>query len=739
MTSKWNCGFVVQFVVLSDLWWPVSGLGSMSSIAISYGEKGPAFCGIKSDGSHLVNCYGSNSAIIHETPAHFPFIGLTAGDGFVCGLLLESNRPYCWGSSGYLRSGVPRPMMEEAEYVEISAGDYHLCGLRKPLTGRRRNLSLIDCWGYNMTRNHVFDGQIQSISAGSVFNCGLFSENRTVFCWGDESSSRVISLIPQEMRFQKIAAGGYHVCGILVGVNSRAFCWGRSLDLEGEISAISAAYLSQGNVDLPPSDPMLSVVGGKFHACGIKSYDGEVICWGYIVKPSTPTPTGIKFYGIAAGNYFTCGILAEKSLLPVCWGLGFPTSLPLAVSPGLCKTTPCPPGSYEFVDASTPCKSPGSRACLSAVMAALLKCTRKSDALRNRIASVTIIVLVVIHQNASRTNRFWSLQLPVIIAELGFAVFLVVVVTTTAILYVRYRLRNCQCSAKQSKTRKNSSGGSSTKPCSFAQLAGYCEEGGERLLVYEFMAHGSLHQHLHGKSPALKEQLNWVRRVTIAVQAARGIEYLHGYACPPVIHRDIKSSNILIDEEHNARVSDFGLSLLGPANSSSPLAELPAGTLGYLDPEYYRLHYLTTKSDVYSFGVLLLEILIPLIRAGDISAILDPVLKLPSDPEALKRIANVACKCVRMRGKERPSMDIVTTALERALAQLMGSPCNDQPILPTEVVLGSSRLHKNLLKDLRADQRNLGYVANVGDGLRSLEEEIGPASPQERLFLQHNF
>ncbi|KAJ6734269.1 SERINE/THREONINE-PROTEIN KINASE-LIKE PROTEIN ACR4 [Salix purpurea] len=473
MTSKWNCGFVVQFVVLSDLWWPVSGLGSMSSIAISYGEKGPAFCGIKSDGSHLVNCYGSNSAIIHETPAHFPFIGLTAGDGFVCGLLLESNRPYCWGSSGYLRSGVPRPMMEEAEYVEISAGDYHLCGLRKPLTGRRRNLSLIDCWGYNMTRNHVFDGQIQSISAGSVFNCGLFSENRTVFCWGDESSSRVISLIPQEMRFQKIAAGGYHVCGILVGVNSRAFCWGRSLDFEGEISAISAAYLNQGNVDLPPSDPMLSVVGGKFHACGIKSYDGEVICWGYTVKPSTPTPTGIKFYGIAAGNYFTCGILAEKSLLPVCWGLGFPTSLPLAVSPGLCKTTPCPPGSYEFVDASTPCKSPGSRACLScsngcpAEMYQKIGCTSKSDRQCDYNCSSCYSsecfsnCSSLYSDNAKEKNRFWSLQLPVIIAELGFAVFLVVVVTTAAVFYVRYRLRNCQCPAKQSKTRKNSGGGSS--------------------------------------------------------------------------------------------------------------------------------------------------------------------------------------------------------------------------------------------------------------------------------------
>ncbi|KAL2920997.1 Serine/threonine-protein kinase-like protein ACR4 [Bienertia sinuspersici] len=495
---------------------------------------------------------------------------------------------------------------------------------------------------------------------------------------------------------------------------------------------------------------------------------------------------------------------------------------------------------------------------------------------------------------AKKYVKFWAIQVPIIVAEVVFALFLVIVVSLIALLYVRYRLRNCQCSASRIwKTKKNGGNNGSSKDnpkvrpdleelkirrakvfsyeeleratggfkeesvvgrgsfssvfkgvlkdgtvvavkraimtsdqkknskefhteldllsrlnhAHLLNLLGYCEEAEERLLVYEFMAHGSLHHHLHGKDKSLKEQLDWVRRVTIAVQASRGIEYLHGYACPPVIHRDIKSSNILIDEEHNARVADFGLSLLGPTDSSSPLAELPAGTLGYLDPEYYRLHYLTTKSDVYSFGVLLLEILsgrkaidmqceegnivewaVPLIKAGDISAVLDPILKPPPEIEALRRIANVACKCVRMRGKDRPSMDKVTTALERALALLMGSPCSEQPILPTEVVLGSSRMHKKSSQrssnpsetdigstedqrfEFRApswitfpsvtssqrrkssvseadvenaripETRTLGSGRNGADqGLNSLEEEIGPASPQESLFLKHNF
>ena len=158
------------FVLISDLGRLALGLGSLSSIAISYGENGPVFCGLKSDGTHLVTCYGSNSAIIYATPSHFAFTGLTAGNGFVCGLLIDSNQPYCWGSSGFIEMGVPQPMVNGSEYIEISAGDHHLCGLRKPLTGRRRNASLVDCWGYNMTSNHVFEGKIQSISAGSEFN-----------------------------------------------------------------------------------------------------------------------------------------------------------------------------------------------------------------------------------------------------------------------------------------------------------------------------------------------------------------------------------------------------------------------------------------------------------------------------------------------------------------------------------------------------------------------------------------
>ncbi|CAN8280061.1 unnamed protein product [Cochlearia groenlandica] len=879
---------LTKLVLFTNLWHFASSLGSMSSTAISYGESGSVFCGLKSDGSHLVACYGSNEAILYGTPKHFQFIGLTGGDGFMCGLLMQSHQPYCWGNSEFIQMGVPQPMIKEAEYLEVSAGDYHLCGLRKPLMKRRESTNVsssshVDCWGYNMTRNFVFDKAIHSLSAGSEFNCGLSSEDKSVFCWGDENSSQVISLIPKEVKFQKIAAGGYHVCGILDGLNSRVLCWGKSFEFDEEISGI---YTAEQVPNLPPKEPLLTVVGGKFYACGIKLYDHSAVCWGFFVKRSTLPPKGVDFYDLAAGDYFTCGVLSGDSMSPVCWGLGFPSSIPLAVLPGLCKDTPCPPGSHKRDN--SPCKSPASHICLPCStncppeMYQKSECSENSD--RICVYNCSSCFSPDCSSNCSsfltskdkERGKFWSLQLPIATAEICFGLLLITVVSVTAALYIRYRLRQCRCSedARSIKDQEfmNHNGkirpgldelqkrrrakvftyeelekaaegfkeesivGKGSFSCVYKgvlrdgttvavkkaimssdkqknsnefrteldllsrlnhahllSLLGYCEEGGERLLVYEFMAHGSLHNHLHGSNKALKEQLDWVKRVTIAVQAARGIEYLHGYACPPVIHRDIKSSNILIDEEHNARVADFGLSLFGPVDSGSPLAELPAGTLGYLDPEYYRLHYLTTKSDVYSFGVLLLEILsgrkaidmhyeegnivewaVPLIKAGDITAILDPVLKQPYEIEALKRIVSVACKCVRMRGRDRPSMDKVTTALERSLAQLMGNPSSEQPILPTEVVLGSSRMHKKSWRvgskrtssentefrggswitfpSVTSSQRRKSSASEEDvaeeeedegrkqqEMLRSLEEEIGPASPGQSLFLHHNF
>uniref|UniRef100_M8C5Q3 Serine/threonine-protein kinase-like protein CCR4 n=1 Tax=Aegilops tauschii TaxID=37682 RepID=M8C5Q3_AEGTA len=211
---------------------------------------------------------------------------------------------------------------------------------------------------------------------------------------------------------------------------------------------------------------------------------------------------------------------------------------------------------------------------------------------------------------------------------------------------------------------------------------------GERILVFEFMPHGALHDHLHGEdagsghSPLFS---SWEARLRVALDAARGVEYLHCYAVPPIIHRDIKPSNILLDDDWTAKVSDFGLSLVsGASASASPTTTSgTAGTVGYRAPEYYRLQELTERSDVYSFGVVLLELVtgrkaihrdqsqegsgsprnviefaVPAVEGGNIDKILDSRVPAPRghEVEAVARVAKIGAECVRPRGRGRPVM-----------------------------------------------------------------------------------
>lgn len=139
-------------------------------------------------------------------------------------------------------------------------------------------------------------------------------------------------------------------------------------------------------------------------------------------------------------------------------------------------------------------------------------------------------------------------------------------------------------------------------------LIGYCTSGDQRLLVYEYMPMGSLEDHLFDLEPD-KEPLSWSTRMKIAVGAARGLEYLHCKADPPVIYRDLKSANILLDNDFNPKLSDFGLAKLGPVGENTHVSTRVMGTYGYCAPEYAMSGKLTVKSDIYSFGVVLLELI----------------------------------------------------------------------------------------------------------------------------------
>ncbi|KAK3433486.1 hypothetical protein EUGRSUZ_D01378, partial [Eucalyptus grandis] len=219
------------------------------------------------------------------------------------------------------------------------------------------------------------------------------------------------------------------------------------------------------------------------------------------------------------------------------------------------------------------------------------------------------------------------------------------------------------------------------------QLLGYCQEDGRNMLVYEFMHNGTLKEHLFG--PLTRERnFNWIKRLEIAKDTARGIEYLHTGCVPAIIHRDLKSTNILLDSNLRAKVSDFGISK-SQVDGVSHVSSAVRGTVGYLDPEYCISQESTDKNDVYSFGVILLELISgreaisnksssvncrhivqwarPHIESGDIQGIIDLNLREDYDVQSMRKIAEKALMCVQPNGHMRPSISEVLKEIQDAV------------------------------------------------------------------------
>ncbi|WOL01004.1 hypothetical protein Cni_G09717 [Canna indica] len=226
----------------------------------------------------------------------------------------------------------------------------------------------------------------------------------------------------------------------------------------------------------------------------------------------------------------------------------------------------------------------------------------------------------------------------------------------------------------------------------FVELLGYCLEANNRMLVYQFATQGSLHDVIHGKKGVQGAEpgpvLNWYQRVKIAYGAARGLEYLHEKVQPSIVHRDVRSSNVLLFDDFSAKMADFNLTNQSPDTAARLHSTRVLGTFGYHAPEYAMTGQLTQKSDVYSFGVILLELLTgrkpvdhtmpkgqqslvtwatPRLSEDKVKQCVDPKLNEDYPPKAVAKLAAVAALCVQYEADFRPNMTIVVKALQPLL------------------------------------------------------------------------
>lgn len=618
-------------------------------------------CGITSGGLECWQWEEFNSTI----PDFRNFTSLAVGEDLVCGLSAEFGNIKCLNNtvSGYERSG---------NYSAIAAGLRHTCAIFV-------NNGSLQCWG----GENPPEGEFTTLAMGENRSCAI-RPNGTVACWGEESFGLPESL--NSTSFVAIQARRSVFCGVTASDFSLV-CWGSTI-FENSSSPVLENVVPGPCRSVCPCRPLPGY--GSF--CS----QGQMICEPCVIikssppqlstPPPTPTPPppppehgGGGGWNEKMVAFLVVGCAGSASLLAACCFLFF----------RYCNVRGCRVHDSGPLDMEANTRPPRPAAAAPVLEKKLSHLVSMGNG--GHLEEFPLHLLL------KATNNFWDDH------KIGAGSFGSVYHAIlddgreVAVKRAETMVTSSQAGAakRQQDDRDNAfvselESLSNLNHKNLVKLLGYCEESGELILVYEYMRNGTLHDHLHNleESPLMS---TWPARIKVALDAARGIEYLHVYAVPQIIHRDIKSSNILLDDAWNAKVSDFGLSLMGPQQEEAHLSLRAAGTVGYMDPEYYRLQQLTPKSDVYSFGVLLLEILsgckaihqtefgmprnvvdflAPYIVQEEIHRVLDPRVPPPTpfEIEAVAYVGYIAVDCVMPEGRHRPTISEIVSCLERALA-----------------------------------------------------------------------
>lgn len=642
--------------------------------------NGSALTEVAAGNTHICGLNGSNAILCWQWPDFNPqstqqiFSGISVGEDFVCGL--SSGNIKCYGTNVNIVGSEP-----SGGFRKVVAGFRHACAIRL-------NQSLV-CWGEKIGEEP--QGEFVSLALGLNRSCAM-RENKTVVCWGETSFSLPESL--RETFFMTIEAKRSVFCGVDI-YNYSLLCWGNEI-FDSKPLVFAKVLPGSCTSSVCPNGPL----PGSGNMCGSYHHICDACVHLTAAEPSPPPPAEGRKQGGWNDKmvaFLVVGCVGSALFLAVVAFFLFQYFKDRGCSK-VHDSGRLEEGGQPQEQGRSQRVQPGQGAA-----PALEKRLSQLASLGNggRLEEFPLEELRQATDNFSDQNRigtgsFGSVYRAVLEGGKEVAIKRAEVSTTSSNAVGTRRQEDTDIAfvnELEFLSRVNHR--------NLVRLLGFCEDyneqipGYERILVYEYMNNGTLHDHLHKlENSPLK---SWTNRLRVALDAARGIEYLHTYAVPQIIHRDVKSSNILLDTSLTAKVSDFGLSLMGPEDEDSHLSLHAAGTVGYMDPEYYRLQQFTPKSDVYSFGVLLLELLsgykaihknengvprnvvdfvVPYIVQDEIHRVLDPSVPPPTpyEIEAVTYVGYTAADCVTLEGKDRPSMTDIVHSLERALTACFTPP-----------------------------------------------------------------
>lgn len=648
--------------------------------------------------SGMVKCWrgvGRGKSSFPSPGVALKFSTITSGSGFTCGILMNNSRVHCWGNSD-VGTEIER-QFGNLTMLNLVAGESHACGLARS--------GVLVCKGSNGSGqldapfNSAFE--FSALALGANFTCSIEQRNGLVKCWGEANKFQLDSYISENDSLDLIVSGLNFICGLTTR-NLSMICWGMGWsngpshgdDLPlGTIIPGSCVQSSCSTCGMYPNSETLC--GGSGSIC--KSCQIErplALPLPPITRPPSEEPQPVlqvksrnkislpflivgsvgALAGIGTVVYFLSIFLHKRygnTVQPST------TDVNLNIGASVNRDSTAPPLRLFSI------RSYGSRRLGQQRNGSSSRRTEKTE-------NFSLSELLAATNNFSLENKIGSGSFGTVYkGKLPDG-------REVAIKRGETGMKTRKLQEKEIAFDSELALLSRLHHKHLLELIGFCEENDERLLVYEYMSNRSLHDHLHSKENTEKSSsiLNsWKMRIKIALDAARGIEYLHNYAVPPIIHRDIKSSNILLDANWTAKVSDFGLSLMEPESDQEFMSTRAAGTVGYIDPEYYVLNVLTAKSDVYGLGVVLLELLTgkravfkndedgvvpmgvveyatPLIAKGKLQNVLDKRVGPPEmqETEAVELMAYTAMHSVNLEGKERPNIIDIVANLERAVA-----------------------------------------------------------------------